>query len=225
MQTSTSTITVEIANDQHVKYAEQISKLLEKAAQNKGSGLAKRSPKYISDRIEEGKAVIALYKNKAIGFCYIESWGHDDFVANSGLIVSENFRGNRLAYKIKKKAFELSRQKFPNAKLFGLTTSLAVMKINSALGYKPVTFAQLTGDTEFWRGCEGCANYDILMRTERVHCLCTGMLYDPQKEENNTTYKRKKPLSVYNRWVKFKQYIFSKQPNRKKIKSIVSMIF
>ncbi len=224
MKTSTSTITVEIANNEHIKYAEQVSKLIERAAQNKGSGLAKRTPKYISDRILEGKAVIALYKDKAVGFCYIESWGHDDFVANSGLIVSENFRGNGLAYKIKKKAFELSRKKFPKAKLFGLTTSLAVMKINSALGYKPVTFAQLTGDTEFWRGCEGCANYDILMRTERVHCLCTGMLYDPEKEEISNN-KRKKPLNVYNRWVKFKQYIFSKQNNKKKLKSITSIIF
>jgi hypothetical protein len=37
----------------------------------------------------------------------------------------------------------------------------------------------LTDDSEFWKGCQTCKNYDILTRTERSMCLCTGMLYDP----------------------------------------------
>ncbi|MEE9462536.1 MAG: GNAT family N-acetyltransferase, partial [Bacteroidales bacterium] len=118
------------------------------------------------------------------GFCYIESWGHEKFVANSGLIVLEKYRGYGLAMKIKSRAFRLSRKVFPGAKMFGLTTSLAVMKINSALGYKPVTFSELTDDDEFWKGCHSCAYYDILFRTNRTHCLCTAMLYDPEKKKS-----------------------------------------
>ncbi|MEY3599506.1 MAG: hypothetical protein RLZZ463_272, partial [Bacteroidota bacterium] len=114
------------------------------------------------------------------GFCYIEVWGHEKFVANSGLIVHPDFRGTGLAKRIKQAAFDLSRKKFPEAKLFGITTGLAVMKINYALGYKPVTFSELTDDPEFWNGCKTCKNFDILTRTERKMCLCTGMLYDPQ---------------------------------------------
>ena len=94
----------------------------------------------------------------------------------------DEFRGHGLAKAIKAEAFKLSRKKFPDAKIFGLTTGLAVMKINSELGYKPVTFSELTDDEEFWKGCQSCVNYDILQRTQRKHCLCTGMLYDPAKD-------------------------------------------
>ena len=124
-------------------------------------------------------------------FCYIETWGNKGFVANSGLIVVPEYRGYGLAKSIKKKAFELSRKKYPNSKIFGLTTGLAVMKINHELGYRPVTFSELTTDDMFWNGCKGCVNYDILMRTQRSKCLCTGMLYDPvweiKEKENGTT--------------------------------------
>ena len=103
----------------------------------------------------------------------------------------EKFRGAGLAMKIKEEAFQLSRKIFPEAKMFGLTTSLAVMKINSAIGYKPVTFSELTDDDQFWKGCQSCAYYDILFRTNRTHCLCTAMLYDHAKEENGKKGKRK----------------------------------
>ena len=106
-------------------------------------------------------------------------------MANSGLIVVPEYRGYGLAKAIKNKAFELSRKKYPNSKIFGLTTGLAVMKINHELGYRPVTFSELTTDDLFWNGCKGCVNYDILMRTERTKCLCTGMLYDPTWENKN----------------------------------------
>ena len=130
--------------------------------------------------------MIAISPNgEFAGFCYIESWGHEKFVANSGLIVLEKFRGNGLAMGIKAKAFKLSRKLFPGANMFGLTTSLAVMKINSALGYVPVTLSELTHDDEFWKGCHSCSYYDILFRTNRTHCLCTAMLYDPVKTKKN----------------------------------------
>ena len=160
---------------------------MEASAAARGTGIAKRSPDYIEQKIDEGKAVIAITdQNEWVGFCYIETWGNKKFVANSGLIVVDKFRGSGLARRIKRKAFNLSRQRYPNAKIFGLTTGLAVMKINSELGYKPVTFSELTDDEAFWKGCESCVNYDILQHTNRRHCLCTGMLYDPEKEEKKS---------------------------------------
>lgn len=181
-------IDIQVANEDHTKYANKIVTMIEDAAQKRGTGIAKRKPEYIVQKIQEGKAIIALEGEIVAGFCYIESWGHDKYVANSGLIVNEDYRGKGLSKEIKNKAFELSRSKFPNAKLFGLTTSLPVMKINSALGYRPVTFSELTDDESFWKGCQSCVNYDILTRTERKHCLCTGMLMDPEvdKKKNNS---------------------------------------
>jgi len=174
---------ITVAKEEHLVYIPEIESAIIEAAQVKGAGIAKRSAEYLTDKISHGKAIIALDDNrKFAGFCYIESWGHDRFVANSGLIVMQEYRGKGLALKIKAEAFKLSRKAFPAAKMFGLTTSLAVMKINSALGYKPVTFSELTDDDEFWKGCQTCAYYDILFRTNRSLCLCTGMLYDPDKE-------------------------------------------
>ncbi|PWJ39325.1 GNAT family N-acetyltransferase [Sediminitomix flava] len=182
-----------VANESHMSYADTICATIEESAKARGTGIAKRTVEYINLKISEGKAVIALHQDgRFAGFCYIESWGHNKFVANSGLIVSPEFRGAGLAKMIKQKAFELSREKYPNAKLFGLTTSLPVMKINSELGYSPVTFSELTDDEQFWKGCQSCINYDILTRTERKHCLCTGMLYDPDKVEA----KKEKDLSL-----------------------------
>ncbi len=176
-------IVVSIADESHLTYVETILKTIEDAAKVRGTGIARRSPEYLSLKIREGKAIIALANGEFAGFCYIESWGNKKFVANSGLIVVDKFRGAGLAKRIKKKAFELSRLRYPDAKIFGLTTGLAVMKINSELGYKPVTFSELTDDEAFWKGCQSCVNYDILQRTERKFCLCTGMLYDPKWEE------------------------------------------
>ena len=174
-------IIVEIANEAHLGYVDTILKTIADAAAVRGTGIAKRTPEYVTAKIQEGKAIIALAGKEFAGFCYIETWGEKRFVANSGLIVVDKFRGCGLAKRIKKKAFNLSRERYPEAKIFGLTTGLAVMRINSELGYKPVTFSELTDDEAFWKGCQSCVNYDILQRTERRFCLCTGMLYDPKK--------------------------------------------
>ena len=174
---------VMIANAAHLKFAEEVCRLIEEAAKARGTGIAKRDPQYIRVKMTEGKAVIALCGDEVAGFCYIETWSHGRYVVNSGLIVSSRFRKQGLARRIKECAFALSRKKYPNAKLFGITTSLAVMKINSKLGYKPVTFGELTDDDVFWEGCQTCPNYDVLTRMKRKMCLCTGMLYDPDVEE------------------------------------------
>ncbi len=186
------TFEISVAGEEHLTYVGEIEKAILEASKVKGTGLAKRSKEYLRAKIVEGKAIIAVSPEKELaGFCYIESWGHEKFVANSGLIVMEKFRGNGLAGKIKEEAFKLSRKLFPGAKMFGLTTSLAVMKINSSLGYVPVTLSELTQDDEFWKGCQSCAYYDILFRTNRTHCLCTAMLYDPQKGKKNNHRVRK----------------------------------
>lgn len=176
-------IIITIASEQNLSMIPQIEEGLLKASQQKGTGIAVRSSEYLKEKIIQGKAIIA-YTNKGdwAGFCYIESWGHNKYVANSGLIVAPEFRGIGLAGEIKKRALELSARLFPGAKLFGLTTSLAVMKINSTLGYNPVTFSELTDDDQFWKGCETCPYYDILVRTKRDDCLCTAMIMDPNKK-------------------------------------------
>jgi len=167
----------------HTKYATEICEMIETAAKIRGTGIAKRNPLYIAQKLQEGKSIIAFAGDKVIGFCYIETWEHEQYVANSGLIVHPDYRYVGLAKQIKEKAFELSRKRFPGAKIFGLTTSLAVMKINSDLGYKPVTFSELTTDASFWKGCASCVNYDILQRTQHKMCLCTGMLCEPNKPQ------------------------------------------
>lgn len=167
------------ATAEHAKYAQRICDLIYESALQRGTGIARRSPEYISAKINGGKAVVALDGDKLVGFSYIECWEHGDYVATSGLIVDPEYRHLGLAGKIKEKTFELARLRFPFAKIFSITTSLPVMKLNSRIGYRPVTFSELTDDEEFWKGCQGCVNYDILQRNNRRMCLCTGMLYDP----------------------------------------------
>ncbi len=175
-------INIVVAQPEHLQYAEVICHNYAESAKARGTGIAKRTPEYVSSKMLEGKAVIALHGTELAGFCYIETWSHGKYVANSGLIVVPKFRKLGLAKKIKAKVFELSRNKYPEAKVFGITTSLAVMKINSSLGYAPVTFSELTQDDAFWEGCKSCPNYDILTRNERKLCLCTAMLA-PSKVE------------------------------------------
>jgi len=178
---------VRLATDIDTKYANQICSEMETSAKARGTGIAKRSPDYIIKKMHESKAIIALHADgRWAGFCYVETWEDGKYVANSGLIVSPEFRKHRLAKQIKFKIFELSRKKYPEAKIFGLTTGLAVMKINSELGYEPVTYSELTDDDQFWAGCKSCVNYEILMSKERKNCLCTAMLYDPLDKEQTS---------------------------------------
>lgn len=211
-----------VAGIQHAKYAEIITAEMASSAQARGTGIAKRSPGYIIAKMTEGKAVIALTpEGEWAGFCYIEAWSHEKYVVNSGLIVSPSFRKSGLAREIKKKVFDLSRKRYPNAKIFGLTTGPAVMKINSELGYYPVSYSDLTDDEEFWKGCQSCVNYEILKSKNRQNCLCTAMLYVPktqvQKPGTKLRSDFKKNLKLFERWVRLKKYILLKR-NKKKDK-------
>lgn len=180
----TSDIKIFVADESHIKYVDTILSTIEAAAKVRGTGIAKRNPEYVKQKMLEGKAVIALYGEEFAGFSYIETWGGKHYVTTSGLIVPEKFRGLGLAKRIKHVTFSLARLRWPEAKIFSLTSGAAVMKLNTEHGYIPVTFAQLTDDESFWRGCEGCINHDILERTDRRYCVCTGMLYDPERERS-----------------------------------------
>lgn len=213
-------IIVRVANSGDTRYAQTITDEMESSAKARGTGIAKRSPDYVAKKMEEGKAVIALLPDGTwVGFCYIEAWGHDSFVANSGLIVSPVFRKSGVAKLIKQTIFNLSRVKYPKAKIFGLTTGLAVMKINSDLGYEPVTYSELTDDEEFWAGCKSCVNYEVLMSKNRKNCFCTAMLYDPadhyEPEETSSEFNKKS--KIYERFMKLKQHkllrLFRKKEN------------
>ena len=171
-----------VASEVHIPYVQTILDTIERAAKVRGTGIARRSTEYVEQKMREGKAIIALHGDIFAGCCYIETWGNKQFVANSGLIVVDAFRGIGLAKAIKKRAFDLSRERYPNAKIFGLTTGLAVMKINTELGYKPVPYSELTDDDAFWKGCETCVNFDILQRANRRFCMCTGLIFDPNDQ-------------------------------------------
>ena len=176
---------LEVSSEKHLMYVDEIQREMEDSAQKRGTGIAKRSYDYLCEKIAKGMAVIALDDDGTwAGFCYIETWSDALFVANSGLIISPPYRNIGLATEVKKRIFQLSREKYPQAKIFGLTTGLAVMKINSELGYKPVVYAEVTQDDKFWSGCRNCVNYDILMSKGRKNCLCTAMLYSPNNQEN-----------------------------------------
>ena len=201
-------IIIRTATAADISYAEIITAEMESSAKARGTGIAKRSPEYLIKKMEEGKAVIALTPQGGwVGFCYIEAWGHDAFVANSGLIVAPAYRNSGIAKTIKGNIFKLSRKKYPDAKIFGLTTGLAVMKINSDLGYEPVTYSELTDDEQFWAGCRSCVNFDILMSKDRKNCMCTAMLYDPADhyEPAETAEDFKQHSKLYGRFMRIKQ--------------------
>ncbi len=232
-------IIVRLATSDDAHYAETITREMEESAKARGTGIARRTPDYITRKMEEGKAVIAVTRDGTwVGFCYIEAWQHEKYVANSGLIVSPAFRKSGVATEIKRKTFGLSRKKYPDAKIFGLTTGLAVMKINSDLGYEPVTYSELTTDEEFWKGCRSCVNYEILVSKERKNCMCTAMLFDPveaaaklnmplppvRKETvvnsrgrlvNHRHRAFKGNFRLFERWVRFKQFVLLKAFRKK----------
>ena len=228
-------IIIRVATSADKTYATTITEEIEASAKARGTGIARRTPEYVCQKIDEGKAVIAVTpEGEWVGFCYIETWSHGEYVANSGLIVAPAFRKSGVAKSIKQKIFDLSREKYPNSKIFGLTTGLAVMKINSDLGYEPVTYSELTQDEAFWAGCKSCVNYDILMGKNRQNCMCTAMLYDPKDhykpEETKEFFEKNK--SGLERLLRFKQWKFlnpflkkDKNGEGNKLKSLLHIFF
>lgn len=200
-QTDKVDFDVMVADESHEKYVGTILDTIEIAARKRGSGIARRTHEYVAQKMREGKVIIALAGDEFAGFSYIESWGNKQYVATSGLIVADKFRNHGLAKRIKQAAFQLARLRWPKAKLFSLTSGSAVMKMNTELGYVPVTFSDLTDDEAFWRGCNGCVNHDVLTRTQRQYCICTAMLFDPEDprclmlEKLNKTWAKRRGAS------------------------------
>ncbi|KQM66428.1 acetyltransferase [Pedobacter sp. Leaf216] len=217
---------VQVALPEHRVFAEEIVTEMAESAKARGTGIARRSPEYISNKMQEGKSVIAFHKDGSwAGFCYIETWSHGQFVANSGLVVSPKYRKAGLAKAIKNEIFGLSRRLYPKAKIFGLTTGLAVMKINSDLGYEPVTYSELTQDEEFWKGCQSCVNFEILKMKERKNCMCTAMLYDPAEKKHEVAKQfaeelQKKP-KLYERFMRIKQRLVVKPKPKTGLKALL----
>ena len=176
-------IEVMVADASHEVYVDTILDTIREAAKVRGTGIAERTHEYVAQKMKEGKAIIALCGDDFAGFTYIDSWGNKQYVATSGLIVHPKYRGLGLAKRIKQASFQLARLRWPWAKIFSLTSGAAVMKMNTELGYVPVTFNELTDDDAFWRGCEGCINHDILVAKKRKFCICTAMLYDPKEHQ------------------------------------------
>lgn len=211
LKITTSEFIVQPADSSHFQYAEEICTHYIESAKHRGTGIAKRTPEYVIEKMREGKAIIALHRDgRFAGFSYIETWSHGNYVANSGLIVNPEFRNKGLGSVVKGAIFELSKQKYPNANFFGITTSMAVLKMNSDLGYRPVTFSELTQDDEFWKGCNSCPNVDILKRNNRKMCLCTGMLYNPSQQEEKK-FDIRKQIAKTERWLRMKQHLLLKR--------------
>lgn len=190
MQIEDIKIKVADANDE--KYVDTILDTIREAAKKRGTGIAERTHEYVATKMKEGKAVLALDGEKFAGFSYIETWGNKHYVTTSGLIVHPDYLGLGVAKRIKDYTFTLARVRWPHAKIFSLTSGDAVMKMNTQLGYVPVSFNQLTDDDAFWRGCQGCVNHDILVAKDRKFCICTGMLYDPDMHKGEPT-----PIEVF----------------------------
>lgn len=210
-----------IADDSHHYLAPLICDEIAASAKARGTGIARRTPEFVINKMKEGKAVVALTTDgRWAGFCYIETWSNGEYVANSGLIVVPEFRKSGLAKIIKQKIFRLSRKKYPEAKIFGLTTGLAVMKINSDLGYEPVTYSEISQDESFWKGCESCVNHEILKSKNRKNCLCTAMMYNPadhdeKKGDTGKTEETKQPSGL-SKWFRKNFKEKSTKPSLKK---------
>lgn len=173
-------IKIRIAGADDEQYAVAISSETALSAKARGSGISQRSPESIIAKMREGKAVIAVCSDGSwAGYSYIEVWGNGEFVSNSGLIISPRFRQKGVAAAIKRKIFRLSRKKYPAARIFSITTGLAIMKLNARLGFQPVTFSELTAEKKFWQGCRSCVNYKVLRGKNYSNCLCTAMLFNP----------------------------------------------
>ena len=176
-----------VADGSHEVYVDTILDTIREAAKRRGTGIAERTHEYVATKMKEGKAVLALHGDRFAGFSYIETWGNKHYVTTSGLIVHPDYQGLGVAKRIKDYTFTLARLRWPHAKIFSLTSGDAVMKMNTALGYVPVSFGQLTDDDAFWHGCQGCCTHDILETKQRKFCVCTGMLWDPDQHHGEPT--------------------------------------
>jgi GNAT superfamily N-acetyltransferase len=175
---------VRIATSGDRAYAATIANEMAYSSARRGTGIARRPPEYVMQKMDEGLAVIAVNADNGAwaGFCCIEVWQHKKYVANSGLIVSPGYRGTGISKQIKIALFDHCRSKFPGARLFSLSASPAVIHMNKAMGYKVVSFAEVMSDELFLTGCESWVNYKELMSREQTRLPYVSMIFDPPAE-------------------------------------------
>jgi hypothetical protein len=173
---------IRLATEADAKHLPRIADLLDEGAISRGIGRGRRPDSLMLQKIRENRSIMAFNpEGDVVGFCYIDTWNNDSFVVHNALIVAPKYRDKNLGWLIKEFAFKITRSRWPDAKIFGLTTTQAVMHINSKLGYEPVVYAALPQDERFWNGHSNCIYYDVLQRSGGRFCLCTAMLYDPEK--------------------------------------------
>lgn len=151
------------------------------SAAKRGTGIPRRNEDYVNRKIMAGLAIIAVDSETGewAGFCCIEAWEHERYIANSGLIVHSRYRGMGISKEIKVKLFELGREKFPMSKIFSLTTNAAVIHVNSELGYKTIPYAEVMSDEYFLVGNNCWVNYIELMCNPQTASRYTAMIFDP----------------------------------------------
>lgn len=172
---------VRIATSDDHKYTTEITDELAYSATKRGISIARRTPEYAINKMDKGLAVIALNPENGdwIGFCCIEVWEHQKYVASSGLIISPKYRGMGIATMLKARLFELCQTKFPKAKIFSLTTNQAVIHANIDLGFKIVAFSEVLNDSLFMDGCKSWVDFSGLMNNNPTHAYYVAMVFDP----------------------------------------------
>ena len=85
-------VDVMVADASHEVYVDKILDTIREAAKVRGTGIAERTHEYVTTKMKEGKAIIALCGEDFAGFTYIESWGNKQYVASED-IQSDQWRG------------------------------------------------------------------------------------------------------------------------------------
>ena len=77
-------VRIAIIND--IKYVDEIIEETEASAIARGTGISKRTPESVAQKMRDGKAVIALTSTgRWVGFSYLDIWQYGEFVSNSGV--------------------------------------------------------------------------------------------------------------------------------------------
>lgn len=174
--------TIEKARCIHTFWIKEICEVTLSLVISHGRDISEHSPELLETKMKKGEAVIAFASDgRWAGFSFISSCENGSYISNSALVIAPEFRHTGLVKKIKRKIFELSREMYPDACIFSLTSDLTVMKMNHKLGFKRVNFSELPSNSLFWESCKSCINCPVLMSQERKNCLCTAMLYNPKQ--------------------------------------------
>lgn len=163
------------------QYADNIAHEISISALLRNVAIEPRTGDYIFQKMIDGLAVIAIDNETEewIGFCALDVWNHQRYVANTGLIVKPKYRGKNVSNLLKNKLFELARIKFPSAKIFSLTNKELIKKINIDLGFQEVEAREILYDPYFNTGMNSWVDFIELLKhsEESGH---KAMVFDPE---------------------------------------------